>query len=357
MPVYHTDKICQESLLYDLFTESPVPVLDLADDVIVLVNRASSPAQEIAHDAKFVFMRETIGTVGKRVIERRFTRPGRLGPVYAYNESHGLDHGYKDTWFGFLEDTIEEALRRCFPGQRLTILMLTPDRFGRPPYFHPHNPSTWRLTNADYRQLDTWLTARLGNRRRRVRCLVCFTGTPGQCRGFQSQLGMRYSGNLGGRPKGSRNKKPRVPTLTPKQKTAFRTMLQAEIPHLVDELKLNGTQCYNHFNFIYGYVPAIRETICRWVAKHRGTPGQPGRPATNKKTADAAQVTEVESTIVEKQCVILNRHYTRPVGRHPALLRAKHVFDSGKPLAQERDNIHVPEFLYSRVRQREDEPP
>jgi len=357
MLIYHTDEFCQESQLFDFLSETPVPVADLTDDVIVLVNRASSPGQEAAHDSKFKFMRAAIGDAGRKVFEKRFTGSGRLGPVHAYNESQGLNHEYRNSWFGFLEDIIEEAIRLCFPGQMLSVLMLTPDRFARPQYFHPHNPRSWSLSNADYKQLDDWLAARFGSHRRRFRLLICFTGSPGQCRGFQSQLGMRYSGKHNGRPKGSRNKKSRVPILTPRQKTAFRDMLHAEIPHLVDELKLNGTQCYNHFKSIYGYVPAIRETICRWVAKHRGKPGESGRPATNKRAMDVANVIETESTIVKKECVILNHCYKRSSGRHPALLRLKRIQNSSKPLIQQRDNTCVPFFLYSRCRQREDEPP
>ena len=127
-----------------------------------------------------------------------------------------------------------------------------------------------------------------------------------------------------------------MPTLTPKQKTAFRDMLRAEIPHLVGELGLNGTQCYNYLKAHHGgYIPVIRETVCRWVVKHRGTPGKSGRPATSKKTAGAMNAAETEPTIVKKECVILNRHHTRPVGTHPALLRTKRMFDRAKPLAQE----------------------
>jgi hypothetical protein len=358
MPRYHTDEFCQESLIYDLFTESPVPVSGLADDVIVMTVRASSSGQAATCDAKFAYMDTVVGNVGARVIKKAFIGSGKLTPIYAHNASHGLDHGYRNSWFGFLEDSIEEALRQRSPGQMITVLMLTPDRFARPRYFNQYRPSTWGLTSTDYRQLDVWLTSRFGKQRQRVRCLTCFAGTPEQCRGFQTSIGMRHTGKHNGRPKGSQNKKPRVPTLTPKQKTAFRRMLHSEIPYLVSELKLNGTQCYRYFKTIYGNIPVIRETVCRWAAKERGTPGRPGRPVTRRKTSAAMKAVKEESTVVEKECVILHCFYKRPSGTHPALLRIKRMRDAVKPLTHERDNKNVSIFLYSRVRQREiDVPP
>ena len=316
MTGYPKDKLSQESSLHDFFTGAKVQIADLVNDVILMVNRASSPAQEATHDSKFAFMDTLIGDVGKRVIKRAFTGSGKLTPLYEFNESHGLNHGYRDSWFGDLEDIIEEALRQSFPGQRVTVVMLTPDRFARPQHFHPYYPLTWWLTGAHFKQMDTWLTARFGNRRKRFRFLTCFAGTPSQCRGLQSKIGMHYSGNIGGRPKGSRNKKPRI-TLTPKQKTAFRKMLRDEISHLVGELGLNGTQCYKHFKSIYNYIPVIRETVCRWVAKARGTPGMPGRPA---GTPDVMKPKKTESDLEstsENKCVISKHRSARPTATHP----------------------------------------
>ena len=339
MSGYHTEKPCQDALLYDTFTESPVPVSDLANDVIIVANRESSGAQETAHDAKFAYMEATIGNTGKKVIKKAFTGSGRLKPLYDYNESHGLDHGYTNTWFGFLENVIKETLQQCFPGQMITVLLLTIDRLGRLQNFHPHSKKTWGLSNVDYEQINKWLTARFGKQRRYVRFLTCFTGTPEQCRGFQSQLGMDFWGKSGGRPKGSKNKKPRV-TLTPKQKTALRKILRTEIPSLV-AMGLNGLECYRYLKGHYPVVPVQKRTVQRWVAEERGTPGMPGRPT--------AKPTPPEP---KNKCVILKCRCKRPIGTHPALVRVKRIrsIDRPPPLKRVKESISL--LPYPRIRPR-----
>jgi len=325
-------------MLHDFFTELPIPVSDLANDVIIMANRASTAAQEDANDAKFAYMKATIGNVGKKVIKKAFTGSGRLKPIYDYNESHGLDHGYTNSWFGFLEDIIKEVQRPpYFPGQRITVLFLTPDRLARPQLFHPHYPQTWELTDTDCKQFEKWMTARFGRQRQYIRFLTCFAGTPNQCRGFQSKISMHHFGKHGGRPKGSRNKKPRVPTLTPKQKTALRKILHDEIPYLVNELKLNGTECYRYLKELYGIIPVIKRTVQRWVTAERGTPGKSGRPI--------AKITPPEP---KNKCVILNCRRKRPIGIHPVLIRIKRIRSTGK-LHPAKRVINVSFFPYFRI--------
>jgi len=340
MSGYHSDTFCQDVLLYEPFTGSPVLVSDLADDVIVMVNRESSTAQETAHDAKFGFMQSTIGNAGKQVIKKAFTGSGRLQPIYEFNESHGLVCGYEGTWFGVLEDTIKEVQRQSFPYQRITVLFLTPDRLARPQNFHPHNPHTWGLSATDYGQFDQWTQARFGKHRRYVRFLTCFAGTPQECRGLQSQIGMYYSGNVGGRPKGSKNKKPRI-TLTPKQKTALRKILRAEIASLV-EMGLNGRECYDYLKGHYPVVPVIKRTVQRWAAEERGTPGTSGRPATKPTPTEH-----------ENKCVILKCRHERPIGTYPALIRVKRIRSIDRPLPPKRVKESFSFFPYPRIRLRE----
>jgi hypothetical protein len=323
MSLYPKNEFGAAHVLYDFFTESPIPVSDLTDDVIVMVNRESTSAQDNAHDAKFDFMQSTIGNAGKQVVKKAFTGSGRLKPLYEFNESHGLDNGYKGTWFGDLENTIGEAIRQSFPGQRVTVLFLTPDRLARPQNFHPHNTHTWELSATDYGQIDQWLTARLGKHRRSIRFLTCFAGTPEQCRGFKTKISMHYSGNRGGRPKGSKNKTPRV-TLTPKQKTALSKILRAEIPSLV-EMGLNGADCYRYLKGHYPVVPVSKRTVQKWVTEERGTPGTPGRPATKTTLPQ-----------LENKRVILGSRYKRPSGKHPALIRIKRIQSIDRPLPLKR---------------------
>jgi len=347
MSGYQITQLCQEPVLHEPFTGSPVPVSDLAGDIIIVANRESSTAQEPAHNAKFAYIETTIGSVGKKVIKKAFIGSGRLKPLYDYNETHGLALEYTHTWFGVLEDSIKEAQCQSFPGQRITVLLLTPDRLARPRYFHPHQTLTWGLTHTDSSQFDTWKRARFNARTQYVRFLTCFAGTPGECRGFQTQLGMRYFGNLGGRPKGSKNKKPQVPTLTPKQKTAWRKILRAEIPHLVGEWKLNGTQCYNYLTFTHnGYIPVTRQTVCKWVAQERGTPGTPGRPLTADSLPNKVPPPK-------KECNLLKHRPTRPPGTHPALVRVKRIRSIDRPPLPKRVNKSIFFFPHSRIRGRE----
>ena len=190
MSGYQIKNTCQEPTLYDFFTNTPVPIADLKGDVIILINRASTPAQETAHDSKFAYMTTIIGSIGKRIIKRTYNESGRLIPIYAFNDSHGLDHGYRNTWFGFLEDCVNEVLNQpyCFPGQRITIILLTPDRLARPPYPHRRYWHTQELTETDYKQFDEWKRAKLDKQHHHVRFLTCFAGTPGQCRGLQTEI-------------------------------------------------------------------------------------------------------------------------------------------------------------------------
>ena len=334
---YQKNAVCQD--VYEPFTGVPVPITDLAGDVIVLANRASTPAQESSHDAKLDFMQSTLGNVGTKVLKKAFTGSGRLKPLYDYNESHGLDFGYKGTWFGDLENALDEVLGQSFPGQRVTVLFLTPDRLARPQKFHPHNPHTWGLTSTDGTQFDQWMTTRFGNRRRYVRFLTFFAGSPGQCRGLQSKIGMQYTGNRGGRPKGSKNKKPRI-SLTPKQKTALRKVLRAEIPYLVKELKLNGTECYHYLKGHYPVVPVIRRTVQKWVAEERGTPGTSGRPARKPIPPEP-----------KNKCALLQCRHNRPIGKHPVLVRVKRLRSIDRPPPPKRVNKFL-FFPYSRIRPR-----
>ena len=338
---YQKNTNCQDALLYEPFTGSPVPVSDLTRDMIVLINRASTEAQTTAHDAKFAYMEATIGNVGKKVIKKAFNGSGRLKPIYEFNESHGLSDGYKATWFGALEKIINAVLDQSFPGQRASFVLFSPDRLARSQYFHPHVPQTWGLTDTDYEQFDEWKQARFGRRCQYIRFLTCFTGTPEQCRGLQSKIGMRYCGNLGGRPKGSRNKKPRI-TLTPKQKTALRNTLHDEIPYLVKELKLNGAECYRYLKGHYPVVPVIKRTVQRWAVEERGTPGKSGKPKTKPTLPEP-----------KNKCVILFRCYKRPSGTHPAFIRTKRIRSIDRPLPPKGYNFHSSFFPYFQIRIRE----
>lgn len=241
------------------------------------INRESNETQELHHDAKFEALREAHVSLGIAASfdKERHTGSGSLKILYDFFDFHLLDMArLLGTYWKFLEEEIRKGLDKTAPGKKLYIVFCTLSRLMRPAKFHQNDVRTWDYTERDYEIFNRWLIHCFGERAKDIIFVMLRLGTPREDRGYETFLGMHYSGNLGGRPR-------KFDFGTPKGRRQFKKLLEQEAIELRRSCGMNGSEILRHFERTWqgeaAKYLAKKRTIQDWLNKAR-CPANPGRP-------------------------------------------------------------------------------
>jgi len=223
MTVYHNTGGGQVAII----TETEFADRVSAADAVRFMNRESNEQQDHTKNvAELAAAHKRLG------LQEPFTSY----PFYGSGKVRFLnDTGWDGRYFCQLRELIEDGLQQT----QGTLYVIIPciDRLLRHVRYHPYKKETYLLRPSDYKMFWEWMVFHFKQRARDVVFVVLFEGTPAAIRGRESSLGMRQSGNMGGRPP----KKTRMDKVT-------RERLQAEAIFLAETTLMNGKDIWNLFD-------------------------------------------------------------------------------------------------------------
>jgi hypothetical protein len=211
-----------------------IPVGSLSPDAMshgraIAVNRESSKTNQHAHHTKEAELRQECARLvpGQRIEFYCYTGSGNL---LILQDNDFDSNEVNESFFGWLRTIIISELLNTPHGQRLFILVLTPDRLFRSVHYN-RNRETWKCCPEDFNLFARWLRSCFPIDHERIVFVDASNGmSPEQCRSWQIQLGQEWSGNKGGRPA--------------KRKQYKKTHLNEAIRLATDE-KMNAVQIRN----------------------------------------------------------------------------------------------------------------
>ena len=192
----------------------------------LFLNRESSDSQSGNHGAKIRELREAHRELGIRAPFK--------AEIFTGSNSLRFLNDPKNKFYPELRRAIQDGLSRA--QGTLYVFFTCLDRLMRPVRFDKDRYSeTCTLTDADYQMFWEWMVCYFGNRANDV-VFIMLNDAQELDGAYATRSGMRYKGNMGGRPK--------------KQKTRINkrtsTRLQKLAIHLAETTSMDAADIWNH---------------------------------------------------------------------------------------------------------------
>ena len=251
-----------------IISASMMPDVD-DNDHIICVNRQSSKNNVHGHIAKKSVLRKAHEKLApnKPFTSYHITESGNLKHLRNVVDADNVREAVRDTEFGELMDILDYEIGNTHG--KLYVLIFSIDRLFRPSRYRS-NKGTWNYSPDDFAAFKRLLDACFGKRSDDITFVPICEGTPEEIRSQQIKLGMKVSGNPGGRPSAIQ-KSYRV-----------KPLLNDEAVELARKYNWNANQIVRFFEKKYKR-RFIDRTIRNWL-KDEGVPSPRGRPKGNRKT-------------------------------------------------------------------------
>ena len=194
----------------------------------LFLNRESSVSQSGNHGAGIRELHKAHAELGIPTHFRAETFTGSNSVRFLYDSTNG--------YYPELRRAIQDALSRT--SGTLYVFFPCLDRLLRPFRFDPNRYSeTCTLLDTDYQLLWEWMVHHFGDRAKDT-VFVLLNDTPESDRSYATQIGMRYKGNMGGKP-------PKIKNGRIGKKTSER--LCSDAIHLAQTTTMTAVDIWNHF--------------------------------------------------------------------------------------------------------------